>query len=262
MQQLPWVPLKVQTFLNTRMLSPISPSRRKSTLKAQLENPQGSRKNRPKGHFWCSLTVFYCRDATSTGNLVNSYSVALPQDKLLGPVPEAPSQVLTEHLQHQVLPEDQHQGPHCKQLCFLKTKIKAGCSGRVCPAVTCKSREGHCCHMRQDQVIFKSKAENQGCGSSVQSSSPCLAAWVFSKSKIYFHTNITSATTPHSAAQRAAKTVSEKEKAGGETNVHACPQCCLWYRRKWVYQLQGKLFPFTMETKILQLLNLFLLHLT
>lgn len=85
--------------------------------------------------------------------------MALPQDKLLGPVSKTPSHVLKEHLQHQVLPGGQHQGPYCKQLCLLKTKLKARWAGRACPAVTWERRR--CCHMRQDQHIFKSKAENQ-----------------------------------------------------------------------------------------------------
>lgn len=109
---------------------------------------------------------------------MNSYSAALPEDKLLGPVSKIPSQVLTEHLQHRILPGAQHQGPYCKQLLLLKTKLKARCAGRVCPAVTWKRREGQCCHMRQDQNIFKSKAENQISHWVVGAqSSPALLAW-------------------------------------------------------------------------------------
>lgn len=82
--------------------------------------------------------------------LVNSYSVALPQDKLLGPVSGTPSQGLIEHLQLQILPGGHHRGPFCK-LSLLKTKLKARCAGRACPAVTHNRREGHCCHMRWNQ---------------------------------------------------------------------------------------------------------------
>lgn len=106
------------------MLSPISPSRRKSILKAQLENSQGSRKHRPQSKgillmFFNNCFLPHKHYLFYRKIQVNSYSVALPQDKLPGPVPK------TTPGANRASPAPnpawgQHQGPTANNSAFLR----------------------------------------------------------------------------------------------------------------------------------------------
>lgn len=76
--------------------------------------------------------------------------------------------------------------------------------------------KGHCCHIKQDQDVFKSQAENQVslCEDNYgDQSSAALPLWLHKLSPRPKST-LTPATKPHSGAHRAAKTVSRREEAG------------------------------------------------